>query len=67
METLVDVIMATSVALIAIASLLLNVCLANACRYYKTCSRCDLHERNFWKETALLYQKQMHEAADERV
>lgn len=67
METLADIIMASLIGFIAVASIFLNVCLANACRYYKTCSRCDVHERNFWKETALLYQKKMHAAVDERV
>jgi len=64
METLADTIMALLVALIAIGSIFLNVWLANVCRYHKTCSRCDAHEMRFWKETALLYQKQMQAAVD---
>ncbi len=64
MKTVVDTIMASLVGLIAIVSIFLNVWLANVYRYHKTCARCDAREIHFWKETALLYQKQIHEAVD---
>ncbi len=50
------------ISIISIVSVFLIVWFANDRRYLKTCVRCEEHEKWFWKETALLYQKQRNEA-----
>lgn len=64
MKEIMDLIYMLLVLLISTGSILLNVCLLSRCRYYETCNKGAEHQARFWKETALLYQKQMHEAED---
>jgi len=59
-----DLIYMLLVLLISTGSILLNVCLLSKCSYYETCIKGAEHQAHFWKGTALLYQAQMHEAAD---
>lgn len=60
----VDLIYSILIVLMFMGSFFLNVWLVNLCRYRKICTRSEEYQVEYWKGTALLYQKQMHEAVD---
>lgn len=62
MKEAVELIYVILILLISMGSIFLNVWLANACRFYKSSMKSEEYQTRFWKETALLYQQQMHEA-----
>lgn len=59
-----DTVYAMIIIVITMGSILLNVVLVCQRDYYKTSVKTEEWDVQFWKGTALLYQKQMHEATD---
>jgi len=64
MKETMDLIYMLLILIISTSSILLNVWLANAYHYYKSSERRTEIQVLYWKETAQLYQSQMHEAED---
>jgi len=60
----VEAVYSILILVITIGSIFLNVVLVNQRDYHKTCERIAKRDAQHWRGTAMLYQRQMHEAQD---